>query len=101
MVFAVALGTKTELLGNGVAVVVHSWMAGAAVVVYVLFVSFVSFTSFVVLVALPVADTLPAADGALVKLFIRGGGGGGCTGSCRVVAESSSALYFGLHLPVK
>lgn len=70
MVFAVALGTKTELLGNGVAVVVHSWMAGAAVVVYVLFVSFASFTSFVVLVALPVADTLPAADGALVKLFI-------------------------------
>ena len=73
--FAGALGNKIELLGNGMAVVVHSYVAGAAVVVYVLFVAFVSSAPFVVLlVALLVVVTLPAPGGAVVELFMRGNG---------------------------
>ena len=56
------------------AVVVHSYVAGAAVVVYVLFVAFVSSAPFVVLlVALLVVVTLPAPRGGS-KLFMRGNG---------------------------
>ena len=47
--FAVALGGNVELLGDGMAVVVHSCTVGAAVVnAFVAFVSFVCFAAFVV-----------------------------------------------------